>query len=108
MTNVHSALHLHVFALHAWIACACMPWVSRLSSCCRSTMRRSSPLKTLNVIMPQAGCCVAVGLKYRCTGVGTPMHLGLSVSWIACIACYNSIVQLGCILIAWWLCRPPW
>ena len=33
-------------------------------------------------------------------GVGTPVHLGLSVSWIACIACYNNIVQLGCRLIA--------
>ena len=43
-------------------------------------MRRSSPLETLDVIMPQAGCCVAVGLEYRCTGVGTPMHLGFSVS----------------------------
>ena len=65
-------------------------------------MRRSSPLETLDVIMPQAGCCVAVGLEYRCTyiGVGTPVHLGLSVSWIACTACYNNIVQLGCRLIA--------
>ena len=59
-------------------------------------------------IMPQAGCCVAVGLEYRCTyistyryiGVGTPVHLGLSVSWIACTAYYNNIVQLGCRLIA--------
>ena len=79
--------------------------VSRLSSCRRSKMRRSSPLETLDVIMPQAGCCVAVGLEYGCIGVGTPV---LSVSWIACIACYNNIVQLGCRLIAWWLCRPPW
>ena len=74
-------------------------------------MRRSSPLETLDVIMPQAGCCVAVGLEYRCIyipiyryigppGVGTPVHLGLSVSWIACTACYNNIVQLGCRLIA--------
>ena len=67
-----------------------------------------SPRKTLDVIMPQARCCVAVGLEYRCTyisiyryiGVGTPVHLGLSVSWIACTACYNNIVQLGCRLIA--------
>ena len=61
------------------------------------------PLETLDVIMPQAGCCVAVGLEYRCTGVGTPLHLGLSVSWTACIACYNNIIntmQLGCRLIA--------
>ena len=71
-------------------------------------MRRSFPLETLDVIMPQAGCSVAVGLEYGCTGVGTLVHLGLSVSWIACIACYNNIVQLGCRLIAWWLWRPPW
>ena len=71
-------------------------------------IRRSSPLETLDVILPQAGCCVAVGLEYRCIyislyryiGVGTPVHLGLSVSWIACTACYNNIVQLGCRLIA--------
>ena len=58
-------------------------------------MRRTSPLETLNVIMPQAGCCVAVGLEHGWTGVGTPVHLGLSVSWDACIACYNNVVQLG-------------
>ena len=37
-----------------------------------------------------------------------PLRLGLSMPWIACTACYNNIVQLGCRLIAWWLCRPPW
>ena len=65
-------------------------------------------LETLDVIMPQARCCVAMGFKYRCVGVGTLVHLGLSVPWIACTACYNNIVQLGCGLIAWWLCRPLW
>ena len=85
-----------------------MLWVSRLSSYCRSKMRRSFPLETLDIIMPEAGCCIAVGLEYRCTGVGSPVHLGLRLSWIACTACYNNIVQLGCRLIACWLCRPPW
>ena len=42
-------------------------------------MGRPSPLETPDVSMPQAGCCVAVGLDYRCVGVGTPVHLGLSV-----------------------------
>ena len=85
-----------------------MLWVSRLSSCRRSKMGRSSPIEILDVIMPQAGYCVAVGLEYRCIDVGTPVHLGLSVSRIACDARYNHIGRLGCILIAWWLCRPPW
>ena len=35
---------------------------------------RSSPLETLDVNMPQAGCCVAVGLGYGCLGVGTPRY----------------------------------
>ena len=25
-----------------------------------------------------------------------------------CTACYNNFVPLGCRMIAWWLCRPPW
>ena len=63
-------------------------------------MRRSSPLENLGVIMPQAGYRATVGLEYGCTGVGTLVRLGLSMPWIACTACYNYIVQLGCRLIA--------
>ena len=33
-------------------------------------------LETLNVIMPQARCCVAMGFEYQCVGVGTLVHLG--------------------------------
>ena len=45
-------VHLHILALHASIACARLLWMSRLSSCRRPKMRRSSPLKILDVIMP--------------------------------------------------------
>ncbi len=43
-------------------------------------------------------------------GVGTPalLYPGLSMPWNPCCACCSNIMQLGCRLIAWWLCWPPW
>ena len=49
-------------------------------------MRRSSPLETLNVIMPQAGFCVAVGLECGCTGVGDTSASGLQCV-LDCLYC---------------------
>ena len=63
-----------MFAVHV---CLCV--FSPASSCRRSRQRRSSPLETLDVTMPQAGCCVAVGLEYGCISVGTLIHSGLRV-----------------------------
>ena len=52
-------------ALHVQIACVL----------CRSRQRRSYPLESLDVTMPQAGGCVAVGLENGCLWY----HLVLSV-----------------------------
>ena len=39
--------------------------------------------------------------------LSTRVHPGMSTPWTCC-ACHPNIMQLGCRLIAWWLCRPPW
>ncbi len=31
-------------------------------------------------------------------------HLGLNMPWSLCCSCYPNIMQLGCRLVAWWLC----
>ena len=77
-------MHLHQLRLANWCMCIC-----------------TLVLMSFEVDRP-------VGLEYRCIciskyryiGVGTPVHLALSLFWIPCTACYNNIVQLGCRLIA--------
>ena len=59
--------------------------LSSANSCRRSRQRRSSPLKTLDVTMPQAGYCTAVGLEYGCIGMGTLIRSGLRVPWMPCL-----------------------
>jgi len=47
-------------ALHVCLACLDCLFMLPLQT------EEASPLETLDVTMPQAGCCVAVGLDYGC------------------------------------------
>ncbi len=58
-------------------------------------------LETLDVIMPQARCCVAMGLEYRCVGVGTPLGTPLDTTGRAlgpecALDCLYCILQQHC------------
>ena len=60
-------------------------------------MRRSSPLETLDVIMPQAGCCVAVGLEYRCTYISIYRCGDTSTPGLECVLdCLYCMLQQHC------------
>ena len=66
------------------------------------------PYKSSTSPCHRQGVASLWGWSMGVLGAGTPIHLGLSMSWIACTACCTNIMQLGCTLIAWWLCRPLW
>lgn len=49
--------------------------------CCRSRMRRILSSVTLDVIMPQAGYYIAVGLEYDVPSEEPLVHPGMSMPW---------------------------
>ena len=62
---------------------------------------------TLDVILGK-GVASLWGWSMGVSSEGPLVHPGLRMSWTSCCTCHPNIMQLGCRLIAWWLCRPPW